>query len=128
MEVLLRVRLHMAGDDVRARVAELLHIADGTVDHQMHVQRQGGGGTDGLHHGDADGNVGYEQTVHHVHVDVIGGGDLLDVPRQIGEIGGQDGGGDLDHGETSFRAAPDHGRRIIFTVCGIFTIYGAVMP
>ena len=97
-DVLLGVRLHMAGDDVRAGVAELLHIAHGTLDHQVDIQRQVGGGADGLDHRDADGDIGHEQTVHHVHMDVVGGGDFFNVPRQIGEIGGQDGGGDLDHG------------------------------
>ena len=109
--ILLGVRLHMTGDDVRASVAELLYIADRAIDHQMDIQRQGGGGTNGLDHRDADGDVGYEQTVHHVHVDVVGGGDLFDVTGQVGKIRGQDGGGDLDHRAASFRAAPAAVRR-----------------
>ena len=80
MDVLLGVRLHMAGDDVRAGVAELLHIAHGTLDHQVDIQRQVGGGADGLDHRDADGDIGHEQAVHHVHMDVVGGGDFFECP------------------------------------------------
>ena len=87
-DILLGVCLHMAGDQVTSGVAELLHIADGTVDHQMDVQRQSGGGPDGLHHGDANGDIGYEQTVHHVHMDVIGGGNGGDVAGQMGKVRG----------------------------------------
>ena len=92
----------MAGDEVAAGVAELLHIADGALDHQVYVQRQGGGGPDGLHHGDTDGDIGHEQAVHHVHMDVVGGRDGLDVAGQMGKVGGQDGGSDLDHGKLPF--------------------------
>ena len=109
--ILLGVRLHMTGDDVRTGIAELLHIADRALDHQMDVQGQGGGGTNGLDHRNADGDVGHEQAVHHVHMDVVGGGDLFDVTGQVGKIRGQDGGGDLDHRAASFRAAPAAVRR-----------------
>ena len=36
--ILLGVRLHMTGDDVRTGIAELLHIADRALDHQMDIQ------------------------------------------------------------------------------------------
>ena len=102
MDVLLGVRLHVTGDEVAAGIAELFCVADGAVDHQVNIQRQGGGGADGLHHGDADGDVGHEQTVHHVHVDVIGGGDGLDIAAQMGKIGGEDRRSDFYHTETPF--------------------------
>ena len=102
VDVLLGVRLHMTGDEVAAGIAELLHIAHGAVDHQVDVQRQDSGGANGLHHGNADGDVGHEQTVHHVHVDVIGGGDGLNIAAQMGKIGGEDRRSDFYHTETPF--------------------------
>ena len=83
--------------DVGAGVAELLHVPHRLHDHQVHIQGQGGGGADGLHHGDADGDVGDEQAVHHVHMDVIRGGDAADIPLQVGKVGGKNRRRDLDH-------------------------------
>ena len=73
VEVLLRVRLHMHRHKVRPRLAELADVPPRLDDHQMHVQRQRRDGPDGLDHRDADGDVGDEHSVHHVHMDVIGG-------------------------------------------------------
>jgi hypothetical protein len=87
---------------VGAGVAELLHVPHRLHDHQVHVQRQHGGGPQGLDHRDANGDIGDEHAVHHVHVDVIGGGDPLDVPLQICEIGGENAGCDLYHGKPLF--------------------------
>ena len=110
--VLLRVRLHMDGDDIRPRLAEVLHIAHRAVDHQVDIQRQGRDSPDGLHYRDADGDVGHEQAVHHVHMEVVGAGDPADIPLQICKICGKDGWGNLDHGETSLfsRFSPETGR------------------
>ena len=102
VNILLRVRLHMAGDEVTACIAELLHIPHGTVDHQVDVQRQIRHRADALYHRDADGDIGDEQAVHDVHVDIVGVGDALDVTAQMGEVGGEDGGGDLDHDDCPF--------------------------
>ena len=104
VDVLLGVCLHMAGDDIAASVTELLHISHRPVDHQVNVQRQRGGGTDGLHHGDADGDIGHEQAVHHVHMDVIGGTDPFDITLEVGEIRRQNRGCDLNHGGAPFTA------------------------
>ena len=82
---------------IRPGVAELLHVPHRLHDHQMHVQRQLRGGADGFHHRDADGDVGDEHAVHHVHVDIIGGGDPLNIPLQIRKIRREDGGCDFDH-------------------------------
>ena len=91
MEVFLRIGLHVDGDQVRSRIAEGFHIPQRADDHQMHVQGKLGGGADGLYHGDADGDVGHEQAVHHVHVDIIGGGNAANVPLQVCKVGGENG-------------------------------------
>ena len=99
-------RLHIVGDlfDRGPRPDRILDSL--MAHHQVDIQWQGRGGADALHHRDADGDVGHEQAVHHVHMDVVGGGDLLDVTAQVGKIGGENGGGDLDHGVLPFPAAP----------------------
>ena len=101
-DVLLAIGLHMAGNDVRSGVAELVHIPHGPIDHQVHVQRQLCHGTDALDYRNANGDIGHEQAVHHVHMDVIGGGNCFNVPAQVGKIRGQDRGRDFDHGKRSF--------------------------
>ena len=102
---LLDVGLHMTGDDVRPGVAELVHIAHRLLNHQMHVQGQVRHRMDALHHRDADGDVGHEQAVHHVHMDVIRSGDGLNVPGQIRKVRRQDRGGNFDHENRSFQSA-----------------------
>ncbi len=99
MDILLGVRLHMAGDDVRAGVAELLHIAHRTLNHQVYVQRQRRHRTDGLHHRDTDGDIGHKQAVHHIHMDIVGRVNALDIPAEISKVGRKNGGGDFNHGE-----------------------------
>ena len=100
--VLLGIGLHMAGDDIGACIAELLHVAHGTVDHQMDIQGKGRGGAQGLHHRDADGDVGDEETVHHVHMDIVGGGDFLNVALEVGKVSREDRRCDLNHNVTPF--------------------------
>ena len=91
---------------VGAGVAELLHIPARLHDHQVNIQGQRRGGADGFHHRDTDGNVGDEHAVHHIHMDVIGGGDALDIPLQIGKIRGEDGRCDFYHGKPLFSFIP----------------------
>ena len=87
---------------VGARVTEPLHIADRFHDHQVDVQEHVCHLADGLEDRQADGDVGNEYAVHHIHMDIIGGGDAVDVPLQIGKISGEDGRCDFDHGNPSF--------------------------
>jgi len=91
VDILLRIRLHVDSHQIRPGVAELLHVPHRPGDHQVHVQGQGSGGADGLHHRDADGDVGDKHAVHHIHMDVIGGGNFLNVPLQVGKVGGENG-------------------------------------
>ena len=92
----------MDSHQIGAGVAELLHIAHGLHDHQVNVQEHVGHLADGLHHRDADGDVGHEHAVHHVHMDVVGGRDAVDVPLQICKIGGEDGRSNFDHMKALF--------------------------
>ena len=106
VDVFRAVRLHVDRHQVRPGVAEPLHIAHRLGDHQMYVQGEGRDGPDGPHHRDADGDVGDKDAVHHVHVDVVGGGDALDVPLQIREIGGEYGRRDFNHDKPLFSVGP----------------------
>ena len=40
-------------------------------------------------------------SVHHIDMDIVGRGDAPDVALQIREIGGENRGGDFNHGETA---------------------------
>ena len=102
VDVFRRVGLHMNRHQIRAGVTELLHIPHRLHDHQMYVQRQLCGRPDGLDHRNADGNIGDEHAVHHIHVDVIGGGDSLNIPLQICKIGGENGRCNLYHEKPLF--------------------------
>ena len=102
LDVLRRVRLHMDRHQIGAGVAELLHVPHRLHDHQVDVQGQLRDLADGLHHRDADGDVGDEHAVHHIHMDVVGVGDAVNVPLQIRKIGGEDGRSNFNHGEDLF--------------------------
>lgn len=91
------VGLQMDREQVGPGLGESLHIAHRLVDHQVHVQKQVGAFADGLHHRHADGEVGYEAAVHHVHVEHVGAGHPGDIPLQIHKISGEDGGRDFNH-------------------------------
>ncbi len=77
----------MDGNKIGSCVAELLHIAHGLDNHQVNVQRQLSGRPEGLDDRNADGDIGHKHTVHHVHMNVIGGGNALNIPFKIREIG-----------------------------------------
>ena len=71
----------------------------GVLDHQVAIERQAGGLAQALDHRGADGDVGDEMAVHDVDVDdgaaaALGRGNLV---GQVGEVGGEDGGKQLDH-------------------------------
>ena len=78
----------MDGQPVRPGFHKLLHIPDGTVNHQVNIQRQIRHRTDGLHHRNADGNIGHKQPVHHIHMNPVSAvaADIPDVPLQIRKI------------------------------------------
>ena len=80
----------MDGQNVASRLTEIVHIADGTVDHQVNVQRKLGDLADGGNHRDTDGDIGNKKPIHHVYMDVIrtGGGQSADITLQIHKIRG----------------------------------------
>ena len=65
----------------------------------MDVQGQRRDPPDGLDDGDSDGEIGHEQAVHHVHMDVVGSGRAqgTDVALEIDEICRENGRRYLDH-------------------------------
>ena len=89
--------LQMDGEQVRPRLGKGVDIPGGVGDHQMHVQEHVGGLAQGLHHRHADGDVGDELAVHHVHMHPVGSGNLFDIPFQIGEIGRKNGRCNFNH-------------------------------
>ena len=89
--------LQMDGDEIGSRVGEVVDIAVGVVDHQMHVQKGVGVLVDCLQHRQTEGDVGHEAAVHHVEVDEVGAGNAVKVCAQTGKIGGEDRGCDLYH-------------------------------
>ena len=91
------VGLQVDGEEIRPRLGKGLHIAHRLVDHQVHVQKHAGAFADGLHHRHANGEIGDEAAVHHIHVQPVGGGHPADVPLQVGKIRGEDGGGNFNH-------------------------------
>ena len=87
--ILLGVRLHMAGDDVRAGVAELLYIADRALDHQMDIQRQARMLFDSAKHLRPESDRRHKHAVHYIAVNIIRSAQLhfmYGVPH-IGKIG-----------------------------------------
>ena len=94
--VQVRAGLDVDGDSVRSSGGEGVDEGVGRLDHQVDVERQAGRGANGLDHHRADGEVGHEVPVHHVHVDPVGAGLLhgADLLAEPGEVGGEDGGCD----------------------------------
>ena len=71
---------------------EVLDVAVGLLDHQVHVERPRRDALDRPHHRRADRDVGDEVAVHHVHVNQIGAAALggRDVAPERREVGRQD--------------------------------------
>ena len=87
MDILRRVRLHMTGHEIGARVAELLHVAHRLHDHQMRIDGKRRHFADRLEHGDANGEIRHKDAVHHVKMNVVSGGDRLNVTTEVRKIG-----------------------------------------
>ena len=84
-----------------------LHPALGLLDHEVHVEGEAGPLPDGLDDGRADGEVGDEVAVHHVHVEQVRAARLhaRDGLAERGEVGGQDARRDAGHALTILAAA-----------------------
>ena len=85
------VRLQVDSQPVRSGLQKALGVADGTVNHQMYVQRELRHLPDVPHHRQSDGNIRHKQAVHHVHMNPVGTVflNVMDIPLQIGKIRGQ---------------------------------------
>ena len=96
--------LVVEGDDVGASLGEGLEVFLGFHNHQVDIQWLLGFLLDGLHHGDAEGDVGHKAAVHHVAVEPVGlaAVDHLDVGFQVEEVGGEKGRGYQVHGYRLF--------------------------
>ena len=83
--------LVVEGDDVGASLGEGFKILLRFHNHQVDIQGFLGFLFDGLHHGDAEGDVRHEAAVHHVAVEPVGlaAVDHLDVVFQVQEVGRQ---------------------------------------
>lgn len=81
--------LIMEGDDVGAGLGEGLEILLRFHNHQVDIQGLPGFLLDGLHHGDAEGDIGHKAAVHHVAVEPVGlaAVDHLDIVFQVQEVG-----------------------------------------
>ena len=94
----MRPGLHMRGQHVGARIGVGLDVGIDRGDHQVHVHEGLHMRAERLDRRGAEGEVGHEMPVHHVDMDPIGALRLdgLDLLTEVGEIGREDGGGDLD--------------------------------
>ena len=89
--IFLTVGLDMEGHHIRPGLAELLGIANRPVYHKMNVNEHIRRPAQGFEHGDTDGNIRHEQTVHYIKMQIVGtrGRYLSDLPAEFRKIGGQ---------------------------------------
>ena len=88
----------MGGQDICAGLGERLKIGIDRGDHQVDIHDAPDMGPQGCAHRGAKGDVGHEMAVHHIDMDPVRPLrlDRAAFGAEIGEIGGEDGGGDLD--------------------------------
>ena len=67
-------------EQVGPRLGEGLDVAHRLFDHQVDVQKHVRVLPDGLEYRNADGDVGDKRAVHHIDMEVVGGGYPLDIP------------------------------------------------
>ncbi len=94
----MRPRLDMGGDHIGPRLGIGLDIGIDGRDHQVHVHEGRNMRAKGFDRGGAEGQVRHEMPVHHIDMDPIGalGFDRADLGAEIGEIGRENRGGNLD--------------------------------
>ena len=93
-------RLHMDGDDVGSCFLKPRDEAGGFLHHEVNVNRQFGERSNRRQNGRSKGHIRHKMAVHHVKMYPvrvpIGKGD--DIATEVGEVGGEDGWRNLDHG------------------------------
>jgi len=89
---------HMDRDHVRARFHERRDVAVRFLDHQVHIERPGRDVPDRPDDRRPDRDVRHEVPVHHVDVNEIRAAafDGRNVAAEGREVGGEDGGSDLN--------------------------------
>ncbi len=98
MEVYRRRRLDLNKKVIGTGFGEIIEMAFGLDDHQVHIERLGRRAAHRIHDGGAEGDVRHEPAIHHVDMDPIGAGriDRLDFFAESPQIGGQNRGRDDD--------------------------------
>ena len=78
----------MEHDQIRTCIAKFLNIAVGTVYHKMHVKKHIRRLAQRLQNGNTYGNIGNEQPVHHVEVEIVGSSvfDIINILNEVGKI------------------------------------------
>ena len=91
-------RLDVEGDGLRRRGDEAVDVAEGLIDHEVHVERQVGDAPPGSHDIRAEGEVGHEVAVHDIEVQAVHAGplELVDDAVEAAEVGVKDARGDED--------------------------------
>ncbi len=84
MQVDGRRRLGLHDDVIGAALGKSLDVMFRLDDHQMHVERLGGGSADRLDDRGAERDIGDEASVHHIDMDPIRPG-LIDRPYFLGK-------------------------------------------
>ena len=108
----MRTRIRVKADVVRASFGKRCGQSVHRRNHQMHINRHShasgrfGMWLQGLANHGAEREVGHIVVVHHVEMNPISasGDDVFHLVAQAGEVGRQDGGGDVE-----LRAWADHG-------------------
>ena len=101
-------RLGVNGDEVAARLGESLQEGIDGFDHQMTIEQLVGMAPQRGDDRRPEGDVGHVMPVHHVEMNPVRAGFVhgAHLFAELGEVGGEDGGGDLDaHLATSSFAA-----------------------
>lgn len=84
------------GEHIGTGLAEGLDVAFGFFDHEVYIEHFPGQGSDGFEHRDAERDIGYEHSVHHIKVNPVGPAFVqeLDFFAESGEISGEERGCD----------------------------------
>ncbi len=92
----------MNGKDIGAGGGKLRNVTVGVFDHQMHVEGEVRHLAQGGNHRWADGDVGHEMTIHDIDMQIIGAAGCKGAYflAETGEVGGEDGRGYFNHGES----------------------------
>ena len=94
------VRLDVKHDQICPCIAKRADIAVRPVDHEMHIQKHLRMLAHRFHNRNADRDIGHENTVHHVYMDVVcaAGLDLCNIITERAKVCREDGWCKFGHG------------------------------